>query len=542
MSSFDAYFFSVAFTTNPYESYVKYVQKEDRNTTGRSYNKALAHLAYRKILYVVQREVRGLFLNQLEKDTVVSFFWKFFERGGNQIVALVVQIVMARLLAPEEFGILAIMQVFISISNIIIQSGLNTSLVQAKSVDKSDFSTVFWVCFTTSIVLYLILWFSAPFIADFYNSADLAFSLRILSIVIIVGPFASIASAKIQREMKFKKIFGASLTAIILSGSLGIFLALFGFGIWSLVFQQLSYQVINGLVLCIQIKWFPSFVFNINKAKRHFKFGVFLLMSGLLDTLYQGFSDLLIGKMFSATDLGVVSQGKKYPCALGTMLDGSIQPVVLSALSRIQSDIAVVKGFVRRALKTATFIIFPAMAMAGMVAEPLIRVLLGEQWAVATPFFQMYCFVYALWPIHTTNLQAINALGKSGVFFKLEIIKVSYGVIILLMAACVFQSIYAVVFGYVVSGIISTFVNSYPNRKLLSYSYAEQVRDIAPAVFLTLASLIIAVPFSMLGLSDVAAIAVQCLVFVLVFVVLSVLFKVESLRFVVGIIKQLIGR
>lgn len=481
-------------------------------------------------------------MNQLEKDTVVSFFWKFFERGGNQIVALVVQIVMARLLAPEEFGILAIMQVFISISNIIIQSGLNTSLVQAKEVDKSDFSTVFWICLTTSIVLYGILWFSAPFIADFYNSADLTSSLRILSIVIIIGPFSSVASAKIQREMKFKKIFGASLMAIIISGSLGIFLALSGFGIWALVFQQLSCQAINGLVLCIQIRWFPSLVFNANKAKRHFKFGIFLLMSGLLDTLYQGFSDLLIGKMFSAADLGVVSQGKKYPCALGTMLDGSIQPVVLSALSRVQNDIIVVKGFVRRALKTATFIIFPAMAMAGMVAEPLIRVLLGEQWVVATPFFQMYCFVYALWPIHTTNLQAINALGKSGIFFKLEIIKVSCGMMILLITACVFQSIYVVVFGYIISGIISTFINSYPNKKLLSYGYTEQIRDIAPAVFLTLASLAIATLFSMIGLSDVWAIVVQCSVFMLVFVALSVLFKVESLRFVVGVIKQLMGK
>ena len=207
-------------------------------------------------------------------------------------------------------------------------------------------------------------------------------------------------------------------------------------------------------------------------------------MSGILDQGYRSLSDLIIGKQFSASNLGLVSQGKKYPNALGSMLDGAIQPVMLSAVSRLQSDAEQVKRLVRRALKTSTFLIVPSMTLFAACAEPVVRILLGEQWLPAVPFLQMYCVIYMLLPIHTTNLQALNGMGRSDLFLKLELIKKAYGLANLLIMAFVFQSVYLMVGSYILTGVVSTFVNACPNKRVIGYSYLEQVRDICPAFLL----------------------------------------------------------
>lgn len=281
-------------------------------------------------------------------------------------------------------------------------------------------------------------------------------------------------------------------------------------------------------------------VFSFSRAKQLFSFGWKLLVSGLLNQIFQSLSDLIIGKQFSAIQLGLISQGKKYPQAIGSMLDGAIQPVMLSAVAHVQNDLAYVKRLVRRALKTSSYLIVPCMALFAVVAEPVVKLLLGEQWLPAVPFLQMYCFVYALLPIHSSNLQALNGMGRSDLFLKLELIKKAYGIAFILIGAFVFQNVYILVGSYILSGVLSTFVNAWPNRKVISYSYLEQVRDICPAFLLAAASTALAIPVGMLGLPDISTVLLQAAVMAAAYLGLSKLFKVEALDYLLATAKEVI--
>lgn len=480
--------------------------------------------------------------DDLRRSAISSLCWKLLERGGASAVSLVVQIVMAWLLTPEQFGLLAVMLVFVNIGNVLVQSGLNTALVQTLECDEDDCSTVFWMSFVISIVIYAIVFAAAPSVALFYDSSDLEWPLRVLCLIVVINSYNAVQVAIISRELRFRKIFRATMASVIVSSILGIGSALAGAGLWALVAQQIAYQLVNCLFLAFQIRWRPRFVFRLARARTLFGFGWKLLVSGLLETGYQSLSDLIVGRQFSTAQLGFVSQGKKYPQAVGSMLDGAIQPVMLSAVAHVQNDLSYVKRFVRRALKTSTFLIVPAMAMFALVAEPLVRMLLGEQWLSAVPFLQMYCFVYALLPIHTTNLQALNGMGRSDLFLKLEIVKKACGIAVLLFAAFVLRDVYAIVAGYMITGIVSAFINAWPNRVVLGYGYIEQVRDIAPAFLLAAVSAAMVAPLGMLALPDVATVIVQCASMAVVYLFLAKLFKVEECTYLFTTAREVVLR
>ena len=481
--------------------------------------------------------------NELQAATISSLLWKLMERGGSAVIQLLVQIVMARLLAPEQFGALAIMLVFVNIGNVIAQSGLNTALVQAKDVDDRDYSTVFWMCAIVSVLIYLLIFFCAPAISSFYALPYLVWPLRGIGVIVLINAFNSIQIAKVTRDFQFRKIFIATLCSVLFSALFGISFARAGFGLWALVIQQITYQLVNCVVLAFEVEWKPRFDFSLSRAKEFYSFGWRLLVSGLLATVYQSLGNLVIGKQFSSSQLGLVSQGEKYPQAVGSMLDGAIQPVMLSAVAHVQDDLGVVKRLVRRALKTSTFLIFPAMTLFAVVAPNLIPALLGAQWASSVPFLQIYCFVYALLPIHTTNLQALNGMGRSDLFLKLELVKKSYGLLTLFICAFVIKDVNLLVFSYVATGLISTFVNAFPNKKVIGYSFREQIRDAFPACALSFVSGVIAFALpSFLVASQFVVLIVQIFVFGSVYLSLSFLFKVDSFTYIVSILKRMVSK
>ena len=473
--------------------------------------------------------------------TITSVCWKLLERGGNQSIQLVVQIVMARMLTPKEFGALAIMLVFINIGNVIVTSGMSTALVQSKEVDDSDFSTVFWMSLGASTVLFGALFVAAPALSTFYGMPTIVSPLRVLGILFLITAFNSVQVAIVQREMQFRKVFNATIVSVLVSGVIGIAAALTGAGLWALILQQLVYQVTNCFVLGLQVKWAPSFVFESAKAWKLFSYGWKLLVSGLLEQGYQSLSDLIIGKQFSASSLGLVSQGKKYPQAVGSMLDGAIQPVMLSAVSRVQADVSQVKRLVRRALKTSTFLIVPSMTLFAVAAESIVGLLLGEKWLPCAPFLQMYCFIYALLPIHTTNLQALNGMGRSDLFLKLELIKKAYGLCFILFAAFVMHDVCLMVAMYMITDIISTFVNAYPNKRVIGYSYSEQIRDIAPAFVISA----IAGGLALFCGSFIASPGLQILIEVAVMAIayfgISGIFKLEAFEYLIDTARDFLG-
>lgn len=478
--------------------------------------------------------------NNLKTTTIRSLFWKLFEQGGTAIVSLVIQVVLAHLISPERFGELAIMLVFVNVGNVIVQSGLNTAIIQSPDATERDYSTVFWMSLAMSLVSYAIVFFAAPAVADFYAMPTTVWPLRVLVLVLIINAYNAIQEAIVARNLDFRKTATATVVAGIISCTVGVWIALRDGGIWALVIQQLLQQACKCIVLAFEIDWKPQLVFELDRAIVLFRFGWKLLASGLLEQGYQSLSDLLIGKVFTKTDLGYVSQGKKYPLALGALLDGAIQPVMLSAASRVQDDVEQVKRLARRALKTSTFLIIPAMALFAVAAEPIVRIVLGPQWLPSVPFVRAYCLIYAMLPIHTTNLQVLNGMGRSDLFLRLEIIKKIVSISMLCFTAFVLRSLYAIVGGYIVAAILCTFINAHPNKRVIGYAYMEQVRDILPAVLLSMLAAAAAYPVSQLPLNDFLMVLAQGVVMAGVYLLAAWLFRMEEFTYLLNTAREML--
>lgn len=460
------------------------------------------------------------------------------ERGGYSVAQMFIQVVLARLLTPNDFGVLAIMLVFINIANVFVQSGLNTALIQTPVENEDDYSTVFILSLGISLVLYIAIFAASPAIAGFYSMPSLVWPLRTLSLVLFVNSLNSVQVAKVTREMRMKKTFKATLKSVSCSGIVGIALAYAGAGVWALVGQQLTYQTVNCIALSREVSWRPKLVFSAMRARELFSFGSRLLISGLIEQGYGSLADLIIGRQFSSAQLGLVSQGKKYPASIGSMLDGAIRPVMLSAVSQVQHDREQVKRLVRRALKTSTFLVVPSMVAFACCAPTLVPMLLGAQWAKAIPFMQIYCLIYTMLPIHTTNLQALNGLGRSDMFLRLEIIKELYGLVALLFCAFVLKDAYLLVASYLLTDIVSTFVNAWPNRRIIGYSYLEQVRDIAPAFLFAGMASIPTLYIASLGFGGVSTVLIQCVVFSGIYLLLSAVTKLEAFTYLLKTIRS----
>ncbi len=473
---------------------------------------------------------------------VKSLFFKFMERCGHQGVAFVIQIVLARLLDPTDYGVLTLLTVFINISQVFVQSGFNTALIQRKDVTEKDYSTVFWVSLSIAVFLYGILFASAPLIASFYDVPILKDVLRVLALILIPGAFNSIQNARIAKNMQFKKLMYCTLTSVILSGTVGIVMAYMGFGVWALVGQQLSNQILICIIMMVVVKWRPRFVFESQRLKLLFSFGWKLLCSSLIDTIYHNLRSLVIGKKYDSGTLGYYNRGKQFPELFVNNINGSIQSVMLPAFSKQQDDKQRMKSMMRRSIVTSSFVVFPICMGLAVVAEPLISLLLTDKWLPAVPYMRIYCFTFAFYPIHSANLQALNGQGRSDKFLQLEIIKKSYGLAVLLFTLFFFDSPIAIALGGAFSTLISCFVNASPNKKLLNYSYSEQMKDIFPSIGISvlMGALVYCVQF--LGLTSWLTLLIQIPLGAVVYVALAELFKLECYNYlknnILGFLKR----
>lgn len=478
----------------------------------------------------------------MEKKAIInSLIYKFMERCGYQGVAFLVQIVLARLLSPADYGVISLLAIFITVSQVFVQSGLNTALIQKKEVDEVDYSSVFFVSLGISVVLYVILFFCAPYIALFYNMPELSKYLRVLALILIPGAFNSIQNAQIARRMEFKKLMYSTWIAVIVSGIVGILLAYLQFGTWALVFQQLTNQFLVCIILGKMIKWRPAIKFSWKKVNVLFSFGWKLLCSNLIDTIYTNLQGLVIGKKYNSSTLGIYNRGKQFPQLLVDNINGSIQSIMLPTLSKYQDDKVILKSMMRRSIVTSSLIIFPLLTLLGMVARPLITLVLTEKWIECVPYMWIYCFIYAFMPIHTANLQAINAQGRSDQFLKLEIIKKCYGVLILCITIGLFESPIAIAIGGAVSTLISCFVNAHPNKKLLNYSYLEQMKDILPELILAFVMGMAIYPISFINIPDILLIIIQVICGIFIYCLLAWLFKLEPFLYLMHTIKMYLG-
>lgn len=471
----------------------------------------------------------------------ISFIWSFFEKAGNQIVSLLVQIVLARILAPSDFGAMAIMVVFTNLGTTFMLSGLNTAIIQKKELEESDPSTAFWLSFAISVLFFLIIWLTSPVIASFYSAPSLVGPLRVLSLMVVFGSLSSIQTALITRALNFKRIFIASSTSLVLSAVAGIAVALAGGGVWSLVCQQLCISIVNCIALTAQTRWLPKASFSMKSAKELYSFGWKLMTSGLLESLYQSFADLIVGKLFSSSELGYFSQGRKYPQAVGWALDSAMQPVILSSISKLQDDRKQARQFIVTSLRCACFVVMPSMFFLAACANSLIPVALGEQWTPIVPVFQLFAITYAFISIQSVNLQSINAMGRSDLYLKIEILKRGLGIAVLLLTSFVLRDITAIAMGYLAVELVSTFINSFPNRQLIGYPYRKQLKDIAPIFIIAAASAIVASLIDFVMTPSFVTLFVQVLVMLVLYCALCKIFKIKELSLVKNVITRFVG-
>jgi teichuronic acid exporter len=476
--------------------------------------------------------------NEISKTRVLSgLLWKFMERGGTQGIQFIVQIILARLLLPGDYGIIALVIIFTSIASVFVQSGLNTALIQKKDADEVDFSSVFYLSFSIALIIYIILFFVTPYIAKFYEIPQITPVFRVLSFTLFFGAFNSIQNAVISRNLQFKKLFFSSTGAILISGIVGIYMAYAGYGVWALVGHQLSNQLFVTLILWLTVKWRPSLLFSLERVKQLFSFGWKLLLSRLIHIIYRELRSLIIGKMYNPAMLGFYNRGELFPSYLVGNIDGSIQSVMLPVLSSQQDNRPLVKDMMRRGIVTSSFVIFPMMVGLAVTAELLITILLTEKWLPCVPFLQIFCVFYSLMPIHTANLQAINALGRSDIYLKLEIIKIIIGLSILLVT--LFYGVYAIALGQALSGIVFSFVNAYPNKKLLDYSYKEQWRDIYPSFLLSLVMGAVVYSLRLLGLSVILTLTIQICAGVILYLGMAWILKLESFNYILFTLRDI---
>lgn len=465
-----------------------------------------------------------------------AMVWKLLERFGVQGTNFILQIILARLLAPDYYGILSLLLIFISLSNVFVQQGFSTSLIQNKEVKDEDYSTVFWISESIALGLFVILFFCAPMIARFYEMEDIIWPFRILSILLFPGALQSVQLAKVSREMDFRKLFFSNILAVVVSGVIGIILAYFNYGIWALVIQTLLNVFISSVVLWFSVSWHPAFVCNMQRAKELFSYGWKLLVSALIDTLYQDIRSLVIGKKYDSATLGYDTRGKQFPQFIINAINGTVQSVMLPAMSAKQDDRTAVKELMRESIMLSAYIIFPMMAGLAGVAAPLIEILLTDRWLPCVPYLQIYCFSFAFWPVQTCNLQAINAVGRSDIYLKLEVIKKSIVIITLVIAVVCFDTPIAIAMTGIFNTIICCFVNAYPNKKLINYSYVEQMRDMLPSVILSMVMFCGVLLVGKIDCGIWAKLFLQIICGVVFYIGGSGLFKIQAFQRVVDLV------
>lgn len=477
-----------------------------------------------------------------QKSTTSALSWKLLERFGVAGMQFVLQIVLARILDPEHYGVLTVMLVFTNLANVFIQHGLNTALIQNKDVTEDDYSSIFWVNFGVSSLLYAIIFIASPLVGVFYNMPDIVLPLRVLALLLFPGALNSIQIAKVSREMDFRKIFIGNLGAIVVSGVVGIVMALNGMGLWALVGQSLLNVFVATVIMVAVVRVNLKFVCNFKRVGKLFSFGWKLTVSALIDTLYQDIRSLVIGKKYDSAVMGYYNRGKQFPQFLINSINGAVQSVMLPAMSKKQDNAKEIKDMVRRSISLSAYVIFPVMFGLAAVGTPLVRVLLGDKWLPCVPFMQIYCFSFAFYPVHSCNLQAINAIGRSDIYLRLEIIKKAYGILTLVIAVLFFDSPLAIAMTGLITTFLSCFVNAYPNKKLLNYSFLEQIKDLLPIMGISTLMFVAVYAINYISLPSIVLLMIQLIVGVVVYIILSKIFKISAMKYIMSNIKGFVGK
>ena len=422
-------------------------------------------------------------MTSIKQRTIAGLKWSTAERFSSQGIRFIISIIIARLLSPADYGIIGMIMIFIEISGVFVGGGFSSALIRKQNRTDADLSTVFYYNIAVSLFFYFLLFVTAPLIADFYDSEIITPIIRVVGLNVIIGAFSAIQSTILNIKIDFKTQTKISLIALLLSGSIGITMALMGYGVWTLVVQTLVQTLISSILLWFFIKWKPQKIFSINSFKELFGYGSKLMLSGLIDSIYRNIYQVIIGKLFTKSDLGYFTRAKGLTQLPSSNITSVIQRVTFPILSEMQDDKKQLETNYRKLLKMSAFVIFPLMLLLCALSKPLIEILLTEKWLPAVPLLQVLCIAYMFYPIHAINLNLLQVKGRSDLFLKLEIIKKIITTIILIITAPL--GVFIMCVGIVASSVISLVINTYYTGKLIHVGFVKQMRDIMPIMILS---------------------------------------------------------
>ena len=473
------------------------------------------------------------------KTVISSMIWKLLERFSTQFVSFVISILLARILMPNDYGIIALILVFVNFANVIVDGGLNTALIQKKDANQTDFSTIFWFCLLVACVLYVLLFFGAPFVANFYDNDLLTPVLRVLSLGVFFHSFNSIQRAYISRHMMFRKLFYVNGIALIFSGALGIWMAYDGYGVWALVGQSLANPVACCMLMWLTIKWRPTIEFSRSSFKVLFDFGWKIFLTNFIIAIYENIRSLIIGKVYQPASLAFFDRGKALPSLLMTNVTSSINSVLLPTFAEEQDNTLRVKQMIRRSVQVSYLFVCPLLIGFFFTAKEIVLVLLTEKWLPCVPFVQIFCIAFLLMPIQNVNMTAIQSLGYSGITLKLEIIKKIIEAVILVVSFLI--DVYAVAWGIVLYNLICIFINLHPLKKLVNYGVFEQIKDVAPTVAISIIMGLLVYLISFLNINSILILTLQVVLGASIYFSLCKLLKLSSFIYISDYLRKLMG-
>lgn len=477
--------------------------------------------------------------NTLKNDKEKIFsgvLWKLGERFLAQGISFVVSVLLARLLLPDEYGIVAIVLIFMAFADVFVVSGFSTSLIQKKDADETDFSTIFYCSLSVSILIYAVLFFTAPLIADFFEQPLLIPLLRVFSLRLPVGAYNSIQHAYVSRNMIFKRFFFSTLGGTLISGAAGIVMAYLGFGVWALVAQYLTNTVIDTIVLCFTVPWRPRLKFSIKRAKILMSYGWKVFLADFSGTFFDQLRSLIIGKFYVESQLAYYNRGKQFSSIIADNINGAVTTVLFPAISNRNSNKDIVKNMLSKSVRVTSYIVTPLLFGCAAIAEQLVKVLLTDKWLECVPFLQLLCLSSAIGLIGNVSLQAIKAVGRSDILLKLEIIKKPVYLLLLIIGVKI--SVVAVAVTMLIYSVYGTAVNACAIGKTISYPIKSQLADIAAPIFFSSATAGAVFALGTLPIPDLPLLILQICAGIGIYLGLSVIFKPFAFKYLKDFLMQ----
>ncbi|MCY0970997.1 lipopolysaccharide biosynthesis protein [Chryseobacterium wangxinyae] len=473
----------------------------------------------------------------LKAEAISGLFWTYSQQFGVQAIQFGVSLILARLISPEEFGLIGMITIFISLGSILFDGGLTSSLIRTQAVEDIDYSTVFIFNIIASFIIYLIIFLCAPLISAFFKQTLLTDILRVYSLTFIISSFASVQNTKLTKELKFKILAISALPGIIVGSFVGIVLALQDFGVWALVYSFLVQALITTITLWIISKWKPSLQFSKNKFKQHFLYGSKLTMSGILDVVFTNIYQVIIGKFYTPAQVGFYTRANTLMMLPVGNISSALNKVVFPLFSQLQDDLPRLRNLYKRIMIAVIFVVSPIIVVMAVLAKPLITLLFGDKWLPVVPIFQIIAVTGILYPLHLYNLLILQIRGKSGLFLKLEIAKKI--LMVLVIAATITSGLDVLLWGLVVFSFLALLINTYYAGIELNYSGIQQMQDIFPIFVLSAAmGLVIFSIEYFFDLNNLLQVIIGFLVGTFFYLAVGKLFKFDSLTEFINIIKR----